>query len=54
MIVAVHYKELLTNRLQVGHDIEDDEVVDKVEESRDSPLQVSEQGRGGGTAQVSA
>ena len=43
-----------TNRLKVGHHIEDDKVVKEVEESRDGPLQGAEEGRAGGTAQVSA
>lgn len=45
---------MLTHRLQVGHYIEDDEVVKKVEEGRDSPLQRTEEGSTGGKAQLSA
>lgn len=44
----------MTDRLQVGHHIEDDEVVQEVEEGRDGPFQGAEEGGAGGAAQVSA
>ena len=43
-----------THRLQVGHHIEDDEVVEEVEESGDGPLQGADEGGAGGPAQLSA
>jgi len=46
--------QFFTHRLQVGHHVEDDEVVEEVEESRDSPLQGIEEGGAGGKAELSA
>lgn len=39
-------------RLEVGHHIEDDEVVKEIEECWDRPLQVAEERGAGGTAQI--
>lgn len=45
---------LLTNRLHVCHHIEDDEVVQKVEECRDRPLEGEEEGGTGRESQLFA
>lgn len=44
---------MMTYRLQVSHHIEDDEIVEKIEEGRDGPLQGSKEGGSGGTPQIS-
>lgn len=44
----------MTNWLQVGHDVENDEVVQEVEEGGYGPLQGSEEGSAGGKSQVFA
>lgn len=44
---------MVTYRLQVSHHIEDDEVVKKIEEGRDGPLQGSKEGGSEGTSQIS-
>lgn len=44
---------MVTNRLQVSHHVEDDEVVEKVEEGRDGPLQETKEGSNGGTFHIS-
>lgn len=41
-----------TNGLQVGHHVEDDEVVHEVEEGRDGPFEGDEEGGARGTAQI--
>ena len=43
---------MATYRLQVSHHIEDDEVVEKVEEGRDGPLQGTKERSSGGTSQI--
>lgn len=45
--------EMVTYRLQVSHHIEDDEVVKKIEEGRDGPLERTKEGSSGGTPQIS-
>lgn len=42
----------MTYWLQVRHHIEDNEVVKKVEEGRDGPLEGSKEGSNGGTSQI--
>lgn len=44
---------MVTYRLQVSHHIEDDEVVKKIEEGRDGPLERTKEGSSGGTPQIS-
>lgn len=43
-----------TNRLQVSHHVENDEVVQRVEKGRDGPFQGSYEGSAGGITQLSA
>lgn len=47
------FQSVSTNRLQVGHHIEDDDVVHKVEESRNGPFEGVEQRGAGSAAQTS-